>query len=85
MITVKDPENTDMKEAAPKKKRMVVYNTYTDNDRRRQFFSIQEELITPTQAANVYPETTRKWKTEYNKDPEKNIPMKKKQIVHQIG
>jgi hypothetical protein len=35
MITVKDPENTDMKEAAPKKKRMVVYNTYTDNDRRR--------------------------------------------------
>lgn len=36
--------------------------------------------MTPSQAAkaaNVHYETARKWKTAYNKGPEKNIPIKK--------
>lgn len=41
--------------------------------------------MTPSQAAkaaNVYYETARTWKTAYNKDPEKNIPVKKKKKSH---
>lgn len=71
-------KDTDMREAPPKKERTLVYNTYSDED--RQFFFIQEKLMIPFQAAkaaNIYYETARKWKAAYNRDSEKNIPIKK--------
>lgn len=70
-----------MEETALKKERELVYNNYTDEDRRRYFFFIQQKLMAPFQtakkAANAHYETARKWKTAYNKDPEKKIPAKK--------
>lgn len=55
-----------MKGAVPKKERKSIYNTYTDEDRQRYFFFIQEKSMTPSQAAkasNVYYKISRKWKT----------------------
>ncbi|CEP18324.1 hypothetical protein [Parasitella parasitica] len=79
-VEVEEPKDTEMTEAAPKKERTSAYNIYSDEDRRRYFYFIQQKLINPSEAAkaaNVNYETARKWKTAYNKDPEKNIPLKK--------
>ncbi|KAL7334684.1 hypothetical protein PS15p_200275 [Mucor circinelloides] len=69
-----------MSEAPAKKERATIYNTYSDEDRTRYFYFIQQKLMEPSEAAkaaNVNYETARKWVTEYNKDPEKKIPVKK--------
>lgn len=53
--------------------------TSTKIDWATSFF-IQKKLKKPAEAAklaNVYYETSRKWKTAYNKDPEQKIPFKK--------
>ncbi|KAL4206346.1 hypothetical protein AB4K20DRAFT_1871527 [Rhizopus microsporus] len=53
---------------------------YTNEDRLRYFFFLHEKLMKPAEAAklaNVNPETARKWKREYERDPEKKIPFKK--------
>ncbi|KAI8890715.1 hypothetical protein K501DRAFT_308819 [Backusella circina FSU 941] len=58
-----------MTEAAPKKERTSAYNIYSDEDRRRYFYFIQQKLMKPSEAAkaaNVNYETARKWKTAYN-------------------
>ncbi|CEP13779.1 hypothetical protein [Parasitella parasitica] len=77
---IEPPIDTVMSDAPAKKERTTVYNTYSDEDRKRYFFFIQQKLMTPSEAAaaaNVNYETARKWVTEYNKDPEKKIPTKK--------
>ena len=77
---VEEPKDTPMQEAPLKKERKLVYSTYTDEDRLRYFYFIQEKLMKPVEAAklaNVNYETARKWKTAYNKDPDQNIPFKK--------
>ncbi len=69
-----------MKEAPSKKERATQYNIYTDEDRRRYFYFMSEKLMKPKEAAkaaNVNHDTARKWKQAYDKDPEKNIPLKK--------
>jgi transposase-like protein len=69
-----------MQEAPAKKERLSVYNTYTNEDRLRYFFFIQEKLMKPAEAArlaNVNPETARKWKRAFDNDPEQKIPLKK--------
>jgi len=81
VVTEIDPvKDTDMSEAPAKKERATIYNTYSDEDRTRYFYFIQQKLMEPSEAAkaaNVNYETARKWVTEYNKDPEKKIPVKK--------
>lgn len=81
VVTEIDPvKDTDMSEAPVKKERATIYNTYSDEDRIRYFYFIQQKLMKPSEAAkaaNVNYETARKWVTEYNKDPEKKIPVKK--------
>lgn len=34
IVEIEEPKDTDIKEAAPKKERKSVYNTYSDEDRR---------------------------------------------------
>jgi transposase len=51
----------------------------TDEDRRRNIYFMSEKLMKPEEAAkaaNVNYDTARKWKQIYDRDPEKNIPLK---------
>lgn len=69
-----------MQEAPAKKERLSSYNTYTNEDRLRYFFFIQEKLMKPAEAAklaNVNPEAARKWKRAFDNDPEQKAPLKK--------
>ncbi|KAL0091352.1 Homeodomain-like DNA binding domain-containing transcription factor [Phycomyces blakesleeanus] len=53
---------------------------YRNEDRQRYPYYTQQKLMKPTEAANVANvnlETGRKWKTAYNKDPDKQTPVKK--------
>lgn len=80
IVENEEPKDTDMQEAPVKKERSSTYNIYTNEDRLRYFFFLHEKLMKPAEAAklaNVNPETARKWKREYEKDPEKKIPFKK--------
>ncbi|KAG1138408.1 hypothetical protein G6F37_010537 [Rhizopus arrhizus] len=52
-INAGSSEDTEMKEAPPKKERSVEYNVYTDEDRRRHFYFLKEKLMKPKQAANT--------------------------------
>ncbi|KAG1626021.1 hypothetical protein G6F44_012543 [Rhizopus delemar] len=80
IVENEEPKDVDMKEIPVNKERSTTYNTYTNEDRLRYFFFLHEKLMKPADAAklaNVNPETARKWKREYDNDPEKNIPFKK--------
>ncbi|KAI8880191.1 hypothetical protein K501DRAFT_287024 [Backusella circina FSU 941] len=73
------PADTVMEEATSKRERNLEYNVYTNEDRRRYFYFIQEKLMKPKQAAvaaNVNYDTARKWRKAYNDDPEKKVPTK---------
>jgi transposase len=77
---LEEPEDIMMEETPPKKERATQYNIYTDEDRRRYFYFMSEKLMKPKEAAkaaNVNYDTARKWKQIYDRDPEKNIPLKK--------
>ncbi|KAG2209718.1 hypothetical protein INT47_001864 [Mucor saturninus] len=67
-VVVKDqlPKDIVMSEATTKKERTTMYNTYSDEDRKRSFFFIQQRLMTPSAAAvaaNVNYKTAREWVT----------------------
>lgn len=73
-------KDTEMTEKPIEKERNLVYNIYTVEERQRYFYYLQQRLMKPTEAAkagNVNPETARKWKLAYDKDPNKQIPVKK--------
>ncbi|KAG1082940.1 hypothetical protein G6F42_022386 [Rhizopus arrhizus] len=64
VITEIEPaKDTDMSEVPVKKERTTIYNTYSDEDRRRYFYFIQQKLMKPSEAAkasNVNYEAARK-------------------------
>lgn len=76
------PKDTDMKDASPKKRTELKLQRLRRRRSRTTllFFFLQLKLMTPVETAkttNAKYETARKWKTAYNKDPEKNVPVKK--------
>jgi hypothetical protein len=79
-IGTEEPKDTDMQEVPTKKERLSVYNTYTNEDRLRYFFFIQEKLMKTAEAAklaNVNPEAARKWKRVFDNAPKQKIPLQK--------
>ncbi|KAI7864732.1 hypothetical protein BDF14DRAFT_1694832, partial [Spinellus fusiger] len=73
--------NIDMTEARPKKKEKdTEYNLYTKNDRLAYFYFLNQKGMKPkqaAQAANVNHHTARKWKRQYERDPDAYEPHKK--------